>query len=432
MRDRPGERQITHAPHGHILTNIGAWSHDGAWIVYDVRSDAAGAVFDGQRIERVRADTGEVQVLYEAHRGAHVGVVTCSPIDDRIVFIHGPEQPTPDWEYGPAHRRGVVQSPGNSRNVANLDARDLVPPFTPGALRGGTHLHTFDGAGEWVAFTYEDHVLARRTSFPTRLIQERNIGVSVPIGRPVEVSTGHPRNHSGSHFSVLVTKTVNAPEPGSDEIARACEEGWVGTAGYQRADGHWQRAIAFQGTVVTPQGESISEVFIVDLPNDITRAGKTGPLEGTPTQLPQPPWGCAQRRLTFTAERKHPGLQGPRHWLRSSPDGSRIAFLMRDEAGIVQLWTVSPLGGEPRQLTHHTLDIASAFSWSPDGRAIAHAMDHSICLTDARTGVSRRLAPRVEGGPSPRPEACVISPDGRRVAYVRNVAGWNQLFVAEM
>jgi len=42
----------------------------------------------------------------------------------------------------------------------NLDARDLTPPFTPGALRGGSHIHVWDSAGEWASFTYEDHVLA--------------------------------------------------------------------------------------------------------------------------------------------------------------------------------------------------------------------------------------------------------------------------------
>jgi hypothetical protein len=52
--------------------------------------------------------------------------------------------------------------------------------------------------------------------------------------------------------------------------------------------------------------------------------------------MPLSPKGCTQRRLTFTAQRKFPGIQGPRHWLRSSPDGSRIAFLMKDDAGVVQ------------------------------------------------------------------------------------------------
>jgi hypothetical protein len=129
----------------------------------------------------------------------------------------------------------------------NLDARDLTPPFTPGALRGGSHVHVWDAAGDRVSFTYEDHVLAQ-FSGPTseNAINLRNIGVSVP-GRPVHVSKDHPRNHDGEYFSVLVTHTTANPKPGSDEINKAFEEGWVGTNGYVRADGLRQRhALAFQ------------------------------------------------------------------------------------------------------------------------------------------------------------------------------------------
>ena len=53
------ERQITHAAHGHVLTNINVWSPDSRWIVYDVR--AVDSVFDGTRIEKVNVETGEVQ-----------------------------------------------------------------------------------------------------------------------------------------------------------------------------------------------------------------------------------------------------------------------------------------------------------------------------------------------------------------------------------
>ena len=68
------ERQLTHAPHGHVLTNANAWSPDSQWIVYDIRSDPAGSQFDGTRIERVNVKTGEVQTLYESRRGACCGV----------------------------------------------------------------------------------------------------------------------------------------------------------------------------------------------------------------------------------------------------------------------------------------------------------------------------------------------------------------------
>src|SRR5262249_36615480 len=156
---------------------------------------------------------------------------------------------------------------------------------TPGALRGGSHLHTFSSDGQWLAFTYEDHVLASLPPGEDHDVDQRNVGVSVPCG-PVRVPRGHPRNHDGSHFSVLVTHTVNRPRPGSDEICRACEEAWVGTAGYVRADGSRQRrALAFQGTTVAADGSPLVEVFLVDLPDDVTIPG-AGPLEGTPTRRP--------------------------------------------------------------------------------------------------------------------------------------------------
>jgi hypothetical protein len=434
MTDLAAETQLTSSPTGHILTNVGAWSPDGEWLAYDVRSDAAGDQFDGDRIEALNVRTRETRVLYRATNGARCGVVTWHPAKPEVVFIHGPEQPTPDWQYGPFHREGAVvqfDRPGVARR---LDARNLAEPFTPGALRGGSHVHVFSGDGSRVSFTYEDHVLATLGDAGSHDRNQRNLGVTV-VGRPVTVPRTHPRNRDGD-FTVLVTRTVNEPKPGSNEIRRAFEEGWVGTNGYMRADGVRQvHALAFQGQVVTPSGEAIAEVFLADLPADLTQPG-SGPLAGTATLRPSPPAGVAQHRLTFTAGRKFPGIQGPRHWLRSSPDGSRIAFLMRDDAGVAQLWTVSPNGGPEQQLTRNPWGIASAFTWSADGRWIAHAADGSVCVTDAQNGRTHRLTPRSEAAFAPRPEACVFSPDGRQIAYVRRVrqaeGEFNQIFVVTL
>ncbi|MBN2506909.1 MAG: DUF3748 domain-containing protein [Verrucomicrobia bacterium] len=428
------EQQVTRGPGGRLLTNAGVWSPDSEWIAYDTRPDPAGAVFDGETIDMVNVRSGEVRRLYTARHGAHCGVVTFHPRAWRVVFILGPEHPTPDWSYGPARRQGVVvdvRRPGAARP---LDARDLTPPFTPGALRGGSHVHVWDGAGEWVSFTYEDAVLERFTAAaPDHDVNLRNVGVSVPAG-PVRVSRGHPRNHDGDYFTVVVTRTTAKPKPGSDEIRKAFEEGWIGTAGYTRSDDTRQRrALAFQGHVVTARGETLAEVFVVDVPEDVTLPGDA-PLAGTATRMPHPPRGTVQRRLTRTADRAHPGLQGPRHWLRSSPDGSRIAFLMKDDDGVVQLWSVSPRGGPPAQITRNPTGIASAFTWSPDGRWIAHVMNRRVCVTEVATGQTRPLTPRTDEPGAPRPEACVFSPDGRKIAYMRRVpspvAPCNQVFVA--
>jgi hypothetical protein len=428
------ERQVTCAAHGHMLTNSAVWSPDSRWIVYDTRSSPDGSVFDGTRIERVEVESGRIELLYESRNGACCGVVTASPVDDRVVFIVGPEQPTADWQYGPAHRQGAIVRASEPGVIEPLDARDLVPPFTAGALRGGSHVHVFSPDGRLVSFTYEDAVLDGPpadgvTANSPREKNLRGIGVSL-CAKPVQVPRSHDRNHDGTAFSVLVTRLTDDPTPGSDEIAKAFEEAWVGTHGYLRPDGTRQRyALAFQGHVVVHDAaiggrRTVSEVFVCDLPDDLdglTVAGEQ-PIAGTPNCRPSPPRGVIQRRLTFTADRSHPGIDGPRHWLRSSPDGSRIAFLMRDEAGIVQLFTVSPNGGPPVQVTHDEWHVASSFSWSPDGRRIAYVADASVFVIDVASGASTRLTDRTLAAP-PRPEACVFSPDGRRIAFMRSVAG---------
>jgi hypothetical protein len=429
-------RQITSAPHGHVLTNVGVWSADSRWIVYDTRSTADGGVFDGTRIERVEAETGRVEVLYEARDGACCGVATCSPVDDRVVFILGPERPSPEWSYGAARRQGVVVSPARPGVVEPLDARDLTPPFTPGALRGGSHVHVFSPDAALVSFTYEDAVLEARRDSGTEA-NRRGVAVSL-CGRPVRVSRSHPRNHDGSAFSVMVTSLSDEPRPGSDDLGRAIEEAWIGQGGYRRGDGGWQRrALAFQGEVVLGDGRRAMEVFVVDLPDERALAAEgPGFLAGTETTRPRPPRGVVQRRLTFTADRSHPGIQGPRHWLRSSPDGERIGFLMRDDEGVVRFFTVSPRGGEPEQVSHGPHGIDSAFSWSPCGRQIACVIDGSVCLVTVADGSVRRLTPRMPTR-GPRPEACVVSPDGRKVAFCREVAAGdgrdrNQVFVVDV
>lgn len=433
------ERQLTSGPGGRILTNCNVWSPCGEWVVFDTRSDPAGGVFDGTRIQAVHFRTGEVRMLYDSINGACCGVVTWHPLEMKVAFILGPEFPTAEWSYGPSRRQGVVADlpsplegeggrrpgvglvlnspplpPGSLRSLVDLplkggggqsarhlDARDLTPPFTPGALRGGTHVHVWHPRGDWLSFTYDDDLL--------RDPQQRNIAVAIP--KPVTVPNTHPRNHSGDYFSVLVTRTVANPCDGSDEISRACEEAWVGST----------RTLAFQG-MVNVNGKAVPEVFVAELPDDLTVPGD-GPLEGTTSTRPAPPKGVSVRRLTFG------GIGGPRHWLRSSPDGSRIGFLRPDETGVVQLWTVTT-SGDSTAVTTGSQWVESCFTWHPDGERVACVIGGCVCLVNATTGAVQPITEPSEH--PPRPEACVFSPDGRRVAFVRNMRGVNQICVAEV
>ncbi|TKT98906.1 DUF3748 domain-containing protein [Citrobacter sp. wls830] len=404
-------KQITFTPRNHQLTNINTWTPDSNWLVFDVRP--SGASFTGETIERVNVHTGELEVIYRATQGAHVGVVTVHPKSEKYVFIHGPENPDETWDYDFHHRRGVIVS---QAEVTNLDAMDITAPYTPGALRGGSHVHVFSPSGEFVSFTYNDHVLHERSP----ALDLRNVGVAAPYG-PVNVSAQHPREYSGSRWCVLVSQTTPAPKPGSDEINRAYEEGWVG-----------ESTLAFIGDTLSVTGEKVPELFIVDLPQNESGWKQPGdaPLEGTEATMPAPPSGIHQRRLTFTHERAFPGLVNqPRHWVRSNPQASEIAFLMRDNHGVVQLWLISPQGGEPRQLTCCATGIQSAFNWHPSGKWLGFVLENRIACCDAQTGEIDFLTER-HGNP-PSADAVVFSPDGRRVAWMEDVEGFRQLWMTE-
>ncbi|MDC0724728.1 DUF3748 domain-containing protein [Phytobacter diazotrophicus] len=404
-------KQITRAPRNHQLTNIHTWTPDSQWLVFDVRP--SGASFTGETIERVNIHTGAVEVIYQAKEGAHVGVVTVHPHEEKYVFIHGPENQDADWHYDFHHRRGVIHADGKT---ANLDAMDITAPFTAGALRGGSHVHVFSPNGENVSFTYNDHVMHELD--PAQDL--RNVGVAVPFG-PVHPPLTHPREYAGSHWSVLVSRTTPAPVPGSDEINRAYEEGWVGND-----------KLAFIGDTLSLTGEKVPELFIVDLPKAAQGWKQPGdtPLQGTPTSLPAPPAGVLQRRLTFTHQRAFPGLVNvPRHWVRSNPQGTVIAFLMRDDAGIVQLWLISPQGGEPQQLTHTETGIQSAFNWHPSGAALGFVLDNRIALCDAACGNITFLT--TDHGNPLSADAVVFSPDGRSIAWMEEIAGFRQIWMTE-
>lgn len=418
------EQQLTFAPRGHQLTNINVWTPDSQWLVYDVRPN--GSTFSGLTIERVNCVTRDIEVIYRAQHGAHVGVVTVSPDEPaRYVFIHGPEYPDSHWHYDFHHRRGVIVTEPDRELAVTLDAMDISAPYTAGALRGGSHVHVFSPDGSRLSFTYNDHVLHELDP----ALDCRNVGVALPL-QGVNPPKQHPREYDGSHFCVLVTRTTPTPQAGSDQINRAYEEGWVGTHGYVKTDGSRQRwALAFIGDTLSEQGERIPEIYLVDLPEryrDYARAG-SDPLEGTKTTLPAPPMGVIQRRITFTAGRRFPGLATtPRYWLRSSPDGSAIACLMADDNGVVQLWLVSPNGGEPRQLTATESGIQSAFSWHPQGQSLAFISDNSVMQCEVATGQLQRLTAR--SLQAPLADAVVFSPDGSKIAFMREIAEFTQIF----
>jgi len=218
----------------------------------------------------------------------------------------------------------------------------------------------------------------------------RTVGVMI-LGHAVSVpidSAGE--NNYGEMFAIVVAKVTEKPRSGSNEISKAFDEGWIGTSGYQKSDGSWQHhAIAFQGEVKNADGTNKTEVFVLDMPDDLTRATPGYPLEGTDSSRLNVPEGVIQRRLTYS----HNGILGPRHWLRTTADGKIIAFLSKDDNGIIQVFGVSPNDGKISQLTFNAHSVQGLFNFSPDGKQLAFLSENSVYITDVITGKSKQITP---------------------------------------
>ena len=407
------EIQLTHNPYNHSLDNNDNFSSDNQWLVYDTRTNNGGLRM-GKTIERVHLVSGKIDTIYEAPNagefGPGLGAVSYHPTKNQVIFIHGLINPTEDEPYTFTRRFGAIVNVGSPNDMMVLDARDVTPPFTIGALRGGTHRHEFSGDGKWVGYTYNDAVMAIR--FPEKNL--RTIGIS-KIGHPISTDNQSDRKHfSGISETIVAVAVTPNPEPGSDEISYAANDSWVGKSGYIDANGKNQRARAFLGEVRSKTNDIVKELFIVDIPEDLDLANESFDIAGSLSDLPLPPRSFIQRRLTWTAETKYPGCSGI---VRSSHDGNRIAYLSRDKNGIQQVFLTSPLEGNPRQLTSFETSVQSGLRWHPDGKHVCFVWDNSIIIANVENELWKKLTQSVEQELS----ALVWSPDGTTIAYNKNV-----------
>lgn len=414
------ETQLTHGDHGHTLNNTQVFSPDDQWVVYDTRNHDTHL---GQTccIRMVHVETGEDRLLYQTNNqtefGPGVGAATFSPVEPRVLFLHGLRNANAQRPYAMTRRTGVAVNVDQPQKPHFLDGRCLTPPFLPGALRGGTHAHQWSGDGERISFTYNDAIMEQLATSHPEVADLRTVGVMVPKQAVKVHSSNNIDEFDGEAFSVVVTQVTQTPKPGSNEIDRAFDETWIGKNGYQKPDGSRQKhAIAFQGNVRNEANQTITEVFVADLPDDLTTSLPNQPLAGTATTRPNPPAGVSQRRITYSER----GVEGPRHWLRSTPDGSIIGFLAKDTAGRTQLFGVSPNGGAIQQLTHQEFSVQTPFNFSPDGNFVAYGADNSIFITDLRNGQPQRLTPRVADENAPI-NGVIWSNKGDRLVYNRYV-----------
>ncbi len=436
------EMQLTSKPQGHFLNQRQVFSPDDAYIVFDGRNDDS-KIGENGSIGLLDVKTGETKTIYQvsgqASFGPGVGAVSYNPRREEVVFIHGLLDASEEEPYRITARSavGLDLEDKESPTLFQMDARDVNAPFTAGALRGGTHAYGYSADGEWVSFTYNDLILEKEATTNPEIKDLRTVGFMFS-GRNVSVipaETHRRTDFSGTHFSVLAARVVPFPSPGSDEIQKAYEEVWIGNKGYLHPSGkRIRRALAYQGDLLDKDGNLFTEVFVSDIPDDIEQLVESPGLQGTGTSLPTVPEAVVQRRITYTSDRKYKGVQGPRQWLRTSPEGDRIFYYAKSDDGLVQIYSISPNGGEPEQVSNLSFSPDTMFSLSPDGLWIAFGAGNQLYLLEVESGKTVPL------GPSPSQSSPALSNinwsfSGKKLAYNRKVDGeggsYFQIFIIE-
>lgn len=110
-----------------------------------------------------------------------------------------------------------------------------------------------------------------------------------------------------------------------------------------------------------------------------------------------------------------------------SPDGTRIAFVSNreTESGGQFIYILSPAG---RQVTQVSFEPESLFpDWSPLDGEIAYSSKGDVFLVDIDTGNEANLTRSPEHDEQPK-----ISPDGQRIAWLKDVENSRQIFVMDL
>ncbi|WP_439488493.1 DUF3748 domain-containing protein [Algoriphagus sp.] len=388
------ETQLTFGQKGHFLNHRQAFSPDDKYLVFDNRNDDS-KIGENGSIQLVHIVSKQMETVYEIPNqsffGPGAGAVSFHPSKKEIVFIHGLNNASERIPYGFTRRIAMQVNLEKANQFMRLEARDVIAPYTNGALRGGSHAYSYSSDGLMLSFTYNDAILTRESVTNPAVHDLRTVGAFLLDRQVAILGESNEENFDGNGFAFLLAEVRSDPKPGSDEISKAYEECWVGDAGYSKLDGTIQkRAMAFLGDVISESDEKVTEVFIADIPDNSDSIIESVNA-GSRISLPSVPAGVTQHRLTFTTGNKYAGVQGPRQWLRSSPDGSAIYFYQKNDGGIVQIHSVSPTDGKIEAVTNNDFSADTSFSLSSDGKYLAYGAKEALYITRISNGKTLKV-----------------------------------------
>ncbi|ADQ17586.1 hypothetical protein Lbys_1884 [Leadbetterella byssophila DSM 17132] len=369
---------LTTSPGGHTLHHNGVFSRDGRYIVFDGRNDDT-KMGENNYIGVVDLKEGGERVIYYSPRPG-VGAASFSPVEDKVIFIHGV------GNYGISNRTGVAVDLKNPMHGIFMDARDLKAPYAPGSLRGGTHSHMWSPDGNMLSFTYNDALVDPEL---------RTVGVMFPSNVQAEEGEG---NNSGTYYSYLVAEVGKG-----GKLEKAFDECWLD-----------QNTIAFQGL-----SEDKIEVYLVKV-----EAKTADEAIGERGQRPQVPSFIRPRQLTHTEK----GLSSTRHWLRAHPSGEKLYALAKDPKGQDQIAEISASSGELKLLTSLPYSIDYTFNLNSEGTHIAFVGNNAVHIIELKTLDTIVLQTPIEGKIVGAPH---FSPNGKDLVYNQYINDQLQILLVE-
>jgi dipeptidyl aminopeptidase/acylaminoacyl peptidase len=147
---------------------------------------------------------------------------------------------------------------------------------------------------------------------------------------------------------------------------------------------------------------------------DVPRHGATGTTSGRSTS--------AGTAAILSAE-AIVAVDSPREF-RLHPRERLVAYTA-EASGARQIFTIPLRGGYPTQLTASEKPVAEP-QWSPDGRRLAYVRDDEIWVMEADGSRVSRVVGKPGEGRGPR-----WSPDGHRLAFISRRRGWSQIWLID-
>ena len=118
------------------------------------------------------------------------------------------------------------------------------------------------------------------------------------------------------------------------------------------------------------------------------------------------------------------GAIEPAREFRLAPDGRRVAFTA-EVGGARQIFLMPIRGGYPEQLTASEKSVSDP-QWSPDGRRIAFVREDAVWMIDVEGSHQAVVTQHPAGNRSPR--WCA---DGHQIAFISRRRGWDQVWIID-